>query len=142
MGCVLPVIPGPSISFLSLIILSYAKNWEPFSSTFLIIMAGLTILVTILDYVVPAGGAKKYGASKWGVMGAMAGMLIGVFMFPPWGMILGAFMGAFAGELLARKDGAKALQAGFGAFIGIMVGTGLKLAFSGTILFFYLKEMF
>lgn len=141
-GCILPVIPGPSISFLSLIILSYAKNWEPFSSTFLIIMAGLTILVTILDYVVPAGGAKKYGASKWGVMGAMAGMLIGVFMSPPWGMILGAFMGAFAGELLARKDGAKALQAGFGVFIGIMVGTGLKLAFSGTILFFYLKEMF
>ncbi|MBE9546285.1 MAG: DUF456 domain-containing protein, partial [Proteobacteria bacterium] len=77
-GCILPVIPGPSISFLSLIILSCAKNWEPFSSTFLIIMAGLTILVTILDYVVPAGGAKKYGASKRGVWGAMAGLLIGV----------------------------------------------------------------
>ena len=141
-GCILPVIPGPSISFLALIILSYAKNWEPFSSTFLIIMAGLTILVTILDYVVPAGGAKKYGASKSGVVGAMAGMLIGVFMFPPWGMIVGAFMGTFAGELLAGKEGRKALQAGFGVFVGIMVSAGLKLAFSGTILFFYLKEMF
>ena len=141
-GCILPVIPGPSISFLALIILSYAKNWEPFSSTFLIIMAGLTILVTILDYVVPAGGAKKYGASKSGVVGAMAGMLLGVFMFPPWGMIMGAFMGAFAGELLAGKEGRKALRAGFGVFVGVMVGTGLKLAFSGSILFFYLKEMF
>ena len=141
-GCILPVIPGPCISFLSLIILSYAKNWEPFTSTFLIIMAGFTILVTILDYVVPAGGAKKYGASKWGVVGAMTGMLIGIFMFPPWGMIMGAFMGAFAGELLARKEARKALRAGFGVFVGIMVGTGLKLAFSGTILFFYLKEMF
>ena len=104
-------------------------------------MAGLTILVTILDYVVPAGGAKKYGASKSGVVGAMAGMLIGVFMFPPWGMIVGAFMGAFAGELLARKEGRKALRAGFGVFVGIMVSAGLKLAFSGTILFFYIKEM-
>ncbi|MDI6686837.1 MAG: DUF456 domain-containing protein [Desulfobacterales bacterium] len=141
-GCILPVIPGPPISFLALIILSYAKNWEPFSSTFLIVMAGITILVTILDYVIPAGGAKKYGASKWGVIGAMAGILIGVFMFPPWGMVVGAFTGAFAGELLARKDGAKALQAGLGVFIGIMVGTGLKLAFSGTILFFYIKEIF
>lgn len=141
-GCILPVIPGPSISFLSLIILSYAKNWAPFSSTFLIIMAGLTTLVTILDYVVPAGGAKKYGASKSGVVGAMTGMLIGVFMFPPWGMIMGALIGAFAGELLAGKEGRKALQTGFGVFVGIMVGTGLKLAFSGTILFFYIKEMF
>ena len=141
-GCILPVIPGPSISFLSLIILSYAKNWEPFSSTFLIIMTGLTILVTILDYVVSAGGAKKYGASKSGVVGAVTGMLIGVFMFPPWGMIMGALIGAFAGELLAGKKGRKALQVGFGVFVGIMVGTGLKLAFSGTILFFYIKEMF
>ncbi len=141
-GCILPIIPGPSISFLALIILSYAKNWEPFSSTFLIIMAGLTILVTILDYVVPAGGAKKYGASKSGVWGAMAGMLIGVFVFPPWGMIMGAFGGALIGELLARKEGREALRAGFGVFVGIMVGTGLKLAFSGTILFFYIKEMF
>lgn len=105
-------------------------------------MAGLTILVTILDYVVPAGGAKKYGASKSGVVGAMTGMLIGVFMFPPWGMIMGALIGAFAGELLAGKKGRKALQAGFGVFVGIMVGTGLKLAFSGTILFFYIKQMF
>ncbi len=141
-GCILPVIPGPSISFLALIILSCAKNWEPFSSTFLIIMAGLTIFVTILDYVIPAGGAKKYGASKWGVAGAVAGMLTGIFMFPPWGMIMGAFIGAFAGELLARKEGRKALRAGFGVFVGIMVSTGLKLAFSGTILFFYIKEMF
>jgi len=72
-------------------------------------MAGLIILVTILDYVVPAGGAKKYGASKSGVAGAMTGMLIGVFMFPPWGMIMGALIGAFAGELLAGKEGRKAL---------------------------------
>ncbi|MBE9546006.1 MAG: DUF456 domain-containing protein, partial [Proteobacteria bacterium] len=65
-----------------------------------------------------------------------------VFIFPPWGMIMGAFLGAFVGELLARKEGAKALRAGFGVFVGIMAGIGLKLAFSGTILFFYIKEMF
>jgi len=61
-GCILPVIPGPPLSFCALIILSYAKNWEPFSAIFLIIMAGLTILATVLDYVVPAIGAKRYGA--------------------------------------------------------------------------------
>jgi uncharacterized protein YqgC (DUF456 family) len=141
-GCILPVIPGPPLSFFALIILSYAKNWEPFSSIFLIIMAGLTIVVTILDYVVPASGAKKYGASRLGVWGSIIGMLFGLFFFLPWGMLIGAIGGALAGELAAGKQGKKALRAGWGVFVGNMVSIGLKLAFSGVILFFYVKEMF
>ena len=91
-GCIFPVIPGPPLSFLALILLSLAKNWEPFTSTFLLIMGGLAVLVTILDYVVPLVGAKKYGASKWGNWISMIGMLIGVLFFPPWGMLFGAFL--------------------------------------------------
>jgi len=120
-GCILPFIPGPPLSFFALIILSYAKNWEPFSTTFLIIMAGLTILATGLDYVVPTIGAKRYGASQLGV----------------WGSIIGAL----AGELAGGKKGKKALRAGWGVFVGNIMGVGLKLAFSGAILFFYIKEM-
>ena len=141
-GCIFPVIPGPSLSFLSLIILSYAMDWEAFSVTFLIIMGILTIVVTALDYIVPAGGAKKYGASKYGVGGSIIGMLTGFFFFPPLGLFVGAFAGALAGELLARKGGKEALRAGWGVFVGIMVGIGLKLAFSGVVLFFYIKELF
>jgi len=140
-GCILPVIPGPPLSFFALIILSYAKNWEPFSTTFLIIMAGLTILVTVLDYVVPAIGAKRYGASKLGVWGSIIGMLIGIFVFPPWGMLIGAIAGALAGELAGGKKGGKALRAGWGVFVGNIMSIGIKLAFSGAILFFYIKEM-
>jgi len=140
-GCILPVIPGPPLSFFALIILSYAKDWEPFSTTFLIIMAGLTIVVTISDYVVPAIGAKRYGASKLGVWGSIIGMLIGFCIFPPWGMLIGAIIGALAGELAGGKKGKKALRAGWGVFVGNIMGIGLKLAFSGAILFFYIKEM-
>jgi uncharacterized protein YqgC (DUF456 family) len=140
-GCILPVIPGPPLSFFALIILSYAKNWEPFSTTFLIIMAGLTILATGLDYVAPAIGAKRYGASQLGVWGSIIGMLIGLFIFPPWGMLIGAIIGALAGELAGGKKGKKALRAGWGVFVGNIIGIGLKLAFSGAILFFYIKEM-
>ena len=141
-GCILPVIPGPPFSFLALIILSWAKDWEPFSSTFLIIMAILTILVTILDYIIPASGAKKYGASKLAVWGSIIGMLIGVFFFPPLGIFIGGFIGALAGELLTTKKAKKALRAGWGVFIGIMLSTGIKLTFCGVMLFFYIKEMF
>jgi len=140
-GCILPVIPGPPLSFFALIILSYAKNWQPFSVTFLITMAGLAIVVTILDYVVPVIGAKRYGASKLGVWGSIIGMLIGFFIFPPWGMLIGAIIGALAGELAGGKKGKMSLRAGWGVFVGNIMGIGLKLAFSGAMLFFYIKEM-
>jgi len=141
-GCIFPVIPGPPLGYLALIILSWAKDWEPFSSTFLIIMAGLTILVSISDYLIPAISAKRYGASRLSLWVSIAGMVIGLFLFPPWGMVIGAFLGAFAGELLAGRRGKSALRVSCGVFVGNMLSTGLKLALSGVMLFLYIREMF
>ena len=140
-GCIVPFIPGPSLSFLLLIILSWAKGWEPFSVRFLVIMGMLTALITILDYLIPAGGAKKYGASRAGIWGSILGMPLGLFFFPPWGILTGGIVGAFLGELLAGKEGSRALQASWGVFIGYIASTALKLAFSASVLFFYLKEL-
>lgn len=141
-GCIIPIIPGPFLSFLALIILSFAMDWEPFSSTFLMIMAGLTLLVSLLDYVAPVFGAKKYGGSQSGIWCSVLGMVLGVFFFPPWGMLIGAFAGAITGEWLAGKEGRESLQAAWGVFVGNVMGTGLKLAFCGVILFFYIKALF
>ena len=141
-GCILPILPGPPLSFMSLLLLSFAKDWKPFSPAFLMIMGGLTVLVTILDYLVPAAGAKRYGATKFGVWGSILGLLVGFFVFPPFGLFLGGFAGAVAGELLAGRAGREALRAGWGSFVGYLAGMGLKLALSGTMLFFYIKEMF
>jgi uncharacterized protein YqgC (DUF456 family) len=141
-GCILPTIPGPPLGFLALIVLSIAKDWEPFSLTFLVIMAGLTIGVSGLDYVVPAASARKYGGSKYGVWGSIIGMLIGLLFFPPWGMLIGTMAGALVGELTTGRDRRKALRAGWGVLVGTIVAIGVKLAFSGFILFFYLKALF
>jgi uncharacterized protein len=141
-GCILPVIPGPPLSFVALILLSIAKDWQVFSPTFLWIMAALTILVTILDYVVPAAGAKKYGASKLGVWGSIIGMFVGLFFFPPWGMLFGALIGAVLGEFIVGKQGDQALKAGWGVFVGNLMGVGLKMAASAVMLLYYIKEMF
>ena len=141
-GCILPVIPGPPVSYAALIILSLAKQWEPFTITFLIIMGALMLAVSVVDYVFPAIGAKRYGASKAGVWFSIIGMLVGIFFIPPWGMFIGAFGGAIVGELLVGKGGKKALKAGWGVFLGNMVSIGFKLAYSGVVIFFYVKEMF
>ena len=141
-GCILPVIPGPILSFAALLLLSWVKNWQTFSQTFLIVMAMLTALLIILDYVAPALGAKKYGASRYGLWGSAIGMITGIFFIPPWGMIVGAFVGAMVGELASGKSGRKALRAGWGILIGNILGIGLKLAFTAVVLFYYVKEMF
>ncbi len=100
------------------------------------------MVVIVLDYVVSALGAQKYGASRYGIGGSVLGMLIGIFFFPPFGMIMGAIGGAFVGELLAGKATSEALKAGWGVFIGNLMGTGIKLAFCGVALFLYVKEIF
>ncbi len=140
-GCVFPVIPGPPLSFTALILLSIAMEWVPFSTLFLVGMGALTVLVSVLDYVVPAAGAKKFGASKSGVWGAVIGMLVGLIFFPPLGMFIGAFIGAVVGEMASGKEGGSALRAGWGVFVGTVVATGIKLAASGIMLFYYIKAL-
>ncbi|NIO05411.1 MAG: DUF456 family protein [Proteobacteria bacterium] len=141
-GCILPAVPGPPLSFTALIILSFARGWEPFSLSFLIVMGILTACVTLLDYVVPAAGAKRYGASRLSVWGSIIGMLIGLLFFPPWGMIIGALLGVLTGELVVGRRGKEAFRASWGVVVGNLVAIGLKLALSGVMLFFYVKEMF
>lgn len=141
-GSILPVIPGPTLSFLSLILVSIAKEWVPFSTSFLIIAFCLTLLVSVLDYLIPLAGAKKYGASKPGLWGSVLGMVAGLIFFPPAGIFIGAFLGALAGEFMAGKDGAAALKAGWGIMMGNLAAITLKLTFSGVIFFLVIQELF
>jgi uncharacterized protein YqgC (DUF456 family) len=104
-------------------------------------MGSLTGLMLLLDYVVPIVGAKKYGASKYGIWGSFIGMILGLFIFPPFGLIIGGFIGAISGELLAGKEGDDAVRAGIGVFLGNLFNIGLKLGVAGVMLFFYIKEM-
>ena len=141
-GCVLPVLPGPVLSFVALLLLSLARDWQVFSKNFLLIWAGITLVVTLLDYVVPSWGAKKYGASRLGIWGSVAGMIVGIIFFPPFGIIAGAFAGAILGEILHKKKVQDAFRAGFGVFIGTVFGIGIKLASSGIMAFYFFKALF
>ena len=141
-GCVLPVIPGLPLSFAALFILSLARDWQPFSTLFLAGMGALTVVVSVLDYVIPALGARRFGATKAGIWGSVIGMLAGLFFFPPFGIFLGAFAGAVAGEMISGKQVEGALRAGWGVFLGTAVSLGLKLAASGYMLYSYLKALF
>jgi uncharacterized protein YqgC (DUF456 family) len=140
-GCVIPGIAGPPFSFLALICLSIVKKWEPFSARLLIILGILTVLVQALDYLLPAVGAKKFGATKYGFWGTIIGMVLGIFFVPPFGIIFGAFLGAILGEIIAGKETSKALKAGWGVFAGVMAGMILKLILAGIMTFYFIRAL-
>ena len=146
-GCILPIIPGPPIAYLALLMLQFTSN-PPFSMDFMLVFAVLTIAVTVLDYIVPIWGTKKFGGTKYGVWGSTIGLIIGLF-FGPLGIIFGPFVGALVGELIAEKEFMDALKAAVGSFIGFIAGTLMKLAVAIAMAvpffretWFYIKDLF
>lgn len=140
LGCVLPIIPGPPLSYIGLLLLHFTERYQ-LSSKFLIIWAIITVVVYALDYLIPAWGTKKFGGSKRGVWGSIIGLVIGLFFFPPFGIIIGPFLGAVIGELTAGKESGEALKSGFGSFMGFLAGTLLKLITSGMMTWYFIKEL-
>jgi hypothetical protein len=138
-GCILPVLPGPPVSFLGLLLISLAGGWDTYAGWLLIVLAIVSILVTVLDYVLPAVTSKRAGAGKPGVWGSVVGLIVGMIFFPPFGLIIGAFVGAVAGEAIFNRGKSNPWRAGLGVFAGTMLGTLLKLAASGVIAFYYFR---
>jgi len=130
LGCFLPIIPGPPISFLALLLVHWTSKVTIDENT-LWLWGVVMAVVTVLDYVIPAYGTKKFGGTKRGVWGSTIGLIVGLFFFPPFGIIIGPFIGAYLGEISGNSDNKKALRSAFGSFLGFLVGTLLKLAASG-----------
>jgi len=138
-GCFLPVLPGPPLSYAGLILLQVTR-YGNYSSTFLIIMAVITVIITVVDYFIPIWGTKKFGGTKSGITGSTIGLIAGLF-FPPVGIIIGPFLGAVIGELMAGRDTDAAIKSGLGSFIGFLLGTGLKLSFVVVTIYYFAKEL-
>ena len=140
-GCILPALPGPPLSWTGLLLLYFwggtNGKGDDMSLTILLVMLGLTVIVSILDYVIPAKLTKATGGSSASARGAMAGLLIGI-VFTPIGMLLGTFLGALLAEAhYTDKPLSKCLSAAFGTFLGTMLGTGLKMIVS-IVIFVYI----
>ena len=97
------------------------------------------VLVQAMDYVTPMLGTKYSGGSKWGNWGCAVGTVVGIFVFPPWGILLGPFVGAFVGELLGGKASGDALKASFGAFAGFLLSVVLKVTLCGYFIYSFVR---
>ena len=139
-GCFLPILPGPPIAYAGLLLLQL-RSEAPFSSKFMVIWLLITIAVTVLDYIIPAYGTKKYGGSRLGVVGTFAGLFIGLF-FSPVGIIVGPLLGALIGEYIAGKNSKQALKAAWGSFIGFLLGSLIKLIACLFMCYYYFSVLF
>ena len=142
LGAVLPILPGPPLSFLGLLLLQWSGRGG-FSLAFLLIWAGITVVITIMDYILPSLMARQFGGSRKAAIGSFLGLIAGLFIFPPWGLIFGSFFGALIGELIHNStNGAKAFKVALGAFLAFIVGSGAKLIASAIMLFYAVAAIF
>lgn len=124
-GSFLPVLPGPSVSWLGLLLLYFTSavpaNYWILGITFLI-----TIVISVLDYSIPAQGTKKFGGSSYGIWGTNIGLIAGIFLPIPFGFIIGPFVGAFIGELIYDNNHGRAFKAATGSILGFLAGRFIK----------------
>lgn len=140
-GTVAPVLPGVPLCWVGLLMLKFAPSIQNnISWTAIVVLGVLTVVVTVLDNILPVWATRKMGGGKRVVWGASIGLLLG-FFWGPLGIIFGPFMGAFVGGLLSGSEVQKALKHATGAFIGYIFGLILKVITVGMILFFFIKAL-
>lgn len=139
-GSVIPALPGPPLSWIGLLCAYFCGGTnaagDPMSLTLLFVWLGITVLVTVLDYIFPAYLTKVTGGHKAASWGAIIGLFAGMFLTPI-GMITGSLLGAFLGELLVADSGAwTAFKASIGTFLGFITGTVVKLICAGIMAYY------
>lgn len=126
-GTMLPVLPGIPLICAGYLVYGIFTGWKSFGLGTMLFWAAVTILSLVLDYYAGLVGARKYGASIFGIWGSVVGALAGVLLAALPGLVIGTFLGAYVGELWAGKSSGEALQAGKGALLGWLSGTIVKV---------------
>lgn len=136
-GSILPALPGPPLAYGALLLLLIQEGTKSEMArnnfTWLIILGGFTLFITIIDYYMPIWGTKKFGGTKAGSRGSTVGLIVAVVLtFFTSGLaviliIVGPFVGAYLGEKKSGQTSQVALQSAKGSFLGFVAGTLMKV---------------
>ncbi|HFC8282061.1 TPA: DUF456 domain-containing protein [Neisseria meningitidis] len=138
-GIVYPALPGLALMFAGTWLLAYSGGYQIYGAGVLWTVGLISLAGIIMDYISGLLGTKYTGAGKLAVRGAFIGSIIGMFFSLP-GLILGPFIGAAAGELIDRRNMLQAGKAGWGALLGLLIGTAFKIGCAVSILFILLVK--
>jgi uncharacterized protein YqgC (DUF456 family) len=126
-GVVLPALPGLPFVFAGMILAAWADGFREIGWVTLTVLGLMTLVSFIVDFWATAHGAKRVGASKYAVWGAILGTFAGLFIMPPLGLFVGPFVGALIGELIHGKEIRQAAKVGFGTWLGLVMAIVLKM---------------
>lgn len=140
-GLLLPALPGAPLLFAGLFAAAWAEDFRYVGLGWLSILGALALVTYAIDFAATALGAKRFGASKRAMLGAVLGGVAGIF-FAPIGLVLGPFAGAVIGELTVRRDWGAAQRAGLGATLGVVLGAAVKLALAFAMLGLFASARF
>ena len=150
-GDIIPGIPGTPVSYLALLLMHWTERLS-YTPQFLLMTGLICVVITVLDYVVPVWGTKKFGGTKAGVRGSTIGLIVGIIVLPLLGIVLGPFgligilggpfVGAYIGEKMGGTPDNKAWRSAFGSFIGFLAGTFMKIAYTLVVGFYVFKDIF
>lgn len=142
-GVFLPFLPGVPIVWLGLALYAYLTAFETLSLATVLVFLGLVVVTIIIDFIAPIIGAKTYKASRYGIAGSFLGMLLGILIFGPLGIILGPLLGAFIGEFwLAHKEPQQAFKSSLGTLVGFLAGALIKTVLIFVMLGFFIAALF
>lgn len=127
MGVILPFLPGVPIAWIGMLLFAYVTGFSVMTWNVLFVFLALTAVTIAIDAFGPLLGAKKYNASRWGVVGGMIGLILGVMLLGPIGLILGTFLGTFLGEIFSGKMEMEAFHSAKGVLMGFLIGNAIKL---------------
>lgn len=140
-GTLVPALPGPVLMFAGFVIAAWAEHFEHVGFGTLALLAVMTLLSYLVDFVSGALGAKHFGASSSAAIGAAIGAVVGIF-FGLVGILVGPFVGAVLGELTEQDDLQQAGRAGVGATVGLLLGTAAKMALAFAMVGMFLLARF
>lgn len=139
-GCVVPVLPGVILAWAGLLS-AYFSHYCNIPTVLLVATGITTAIISVLDNMIPIYLTKKTGGSKAGMWGSTIGLIVGIFV-GPWGIVLGPFAGALVGELIHdNRDMKRAIKSASGAFLGFLLGTGLKLVLCGFLIWIFIQSL-
>lgn len=126
-GIILPILPGTPLIFAGALLYAIVTGFEDITFELILIFAGMTAISIILDYVTNYVSVRKMGGGKAGAIGAVLGLIIGIFVH--WlAIIILPFLLAVLFEIIAGRRPRQAFKAGTGAWVGLLVGGVFRFA--------------
>ena len=141
-GLIIPIIPDLPIIWLGVFIYGLGTRFTDITLEMVLWLGALSATTYLIDYVATAVGAKRYGASRQGMAGGLIGGILGLIVFPPFGLVVGAVAGTMFAELyLAGRTTDAAIRASKGAVLGLVFGLLAKVAIAGVIIGIFLRAI-